>query len=50
VGSPTVNFDDVIRVAEYKGDLITDWYKDDVINFKDYGVFANQYLDEVLWP
>jgi hypothetical protein len=41
---------DLVRVAEYKGDLITDWYQDDVINFKDYGVLANHYLDEVLWP
>jgi hypothetical protein len=46
----TVFLPDLVRVAEYKGDLITDWYKDDVINFRDYGVLANQYLDELLWP
>jgi hypothetical protein len=48
--SPVALIGDLLRVAEYKGALATDWYIDNVINLKDYSVFANHYLDEVLWP
>jgi hypothetical protein len=48
--SPVGLLEDLLHAAEYKGALVTDWYNDNVINFKDYSVFANQYLDEILWP
>ncbi len=48
--SPVGLIEDLLRVAEYRGALGTDWHADGVINFKDYTVFANQYLDELLWP
>jgi hypothetical protein len=49
-GSPVGLIEDLLRVAEYKGALMYDMYEDNAINFKDYTVFANQYLDEILWP
>jgi hypothetical protein len=37
-------------VAESKGALVADLYQDDVIDFKDYAVLADQWLDEQIWP
>ncbi|MHC4113415.1 MAG: hypothetical protein ACYSUY_20270, partial [Planctomycetota bacterium] len=48
--SPVGLIEDLLRVAEYRGALGTDWHADGVINFQDYTIFANQYLDELLWP
>ena len=47
-GIPPV--DDIIRAAESKGYLAADLYEDDAINFKDYALLADMFLDEVLWP
>jgi hypothetical protein len=48
--SPLALIDDLLRVAEYRGALPSDFNEDNVINFKDYNFLANQYLDEILWP
>jgi hypothetical protein len=41
---------DLLSVAESKGALVADLYQDDVIDFKDYAVLLDQWLNEQLWP
>ncbi|MHC4557753.1 MAG: hypothetical protein ACYTFW_11705, partial [Planctomycetota bacterium] len=41
---------DLLSVAESQGALVADLYQDDVVDFKDYAVLVDQWLDERLWP
>jgi hypothetical protein len=41
---------ELLSVAESKGGLAADLNQDDVIDFKDYAVLADQWLDEQIWP
>ena len=47
-GTPPVA--DVISVAESKGVLAADLRPDNVINFKDFAVLADSWLEEIFWP
>ena len=47
-GTPPVA--DVISVAESKGALAADLRQDNVINFKDFAVLADSWLEAILWP
>ena len=48
--SPSVNFDDVMLVAEYIAELTADLYEDDAINFLDYADLLNHFGEEELFP
>jgi hypothetical protein len=48
-GGTTPPIADVIRVAEYPV-LAADLYEDSVIDFKDFAVLADAWLEEVFWP
>jgi hypothetical protein len=37
-------------VAEFQGALVADLHQDDVVDFKDYAILADQWLDKQLWP
>jgi len=41
---------DIIRAAESKGYLVADLYKDDTVDFKDFAVLVDSWLEEKLWP
>jgi hypothetical protein len=41
---------DLLRVAESKITLAADVYEDNVVDFKDYAVLADSWLEEALWP
>jgi hypothetical protein len=41
---------DLISVAASKGALAANLYQDDVIDFKDFAVLADSWLEETLWP
>ncbi len=41
---------DLLSVAPSKGALAANLYQDDVVDFKDFAVLADSWLDEVLWP
>jgi len=47
-GRPPV--EDIIRVAESKGPLAANLYQDAVVDFKDFAVLADSWLDELWWP
>jgi hypothetical protein len=41
---------DLLSVAESKGGLAADLNQDDVIDFKDYALLLDQWLEEQVWP
>ncbi|MHC4529059.1 MAG: hypothetical protein ACYS29_14375, partial [Planctomycetota bacterium] len=41
---------DLLNVAEAKGALVSDLNQDGVVDFKDYAVLVDQWLEEQLWP
>jgi hypothetical protein len=41
---------DLLGVAESKGALVADLNQDDVVDFKDYAVLLDQWLDQQIWP
>ncbi|MHC4426677.1 MAG: hypothetical protein ACYSYV_11355, partial [Planctomycetota bacterium] len=41
---------ELLSVAESKGGLAADLNQDGVIDFKDYAVLADQWLDQQIWP
>jgi hypothetical protein len=47
-GTPPVA--DVISVAESSGFLAADLYVDRMVDFKDYAVLADSWLEETVWP
>jgi hypothetical protein len=47
-GTPPVA--DVISVAESSGALAADLNEDGAVDFRDYALLADTFLDEVLWP
>ncbi|UCE47922.1 MAG: hypothetical protein JSW47_20280, partial [Phycisphaerales bacterium] len=41
---------DILSVAESKGALVADLYQDDVVDFKDFALLVEQWLQQQLWP